>query len=141
MNNKLFRLFHIQGSQKVGFISIIKQNKELWSQWLDQGLKNLRSLVCCLIWGSGSLIVLHVHMEAPTQVTFEKIICYDSLLLTRMYFSFARMTLRFVSRFYSFFRCQQLVFDWFSALRNSSQDLGIYFERAGKFEFQNYILN
>ena len=56
----------------------------------------------------------------------------------RIYFSFTRTTLRFVFGFYSFFRCQQLVFDWFSALRNSSQDLGIYFERAGKFEFQNY---
>ena len=58
----------------------------MWRQWLDQGLKNLRSLVCCLIWGSGSLIVLHVHMEAPPQVTFEKIICYDSLLIYRYLF-------------------------------------------------------
>ena len=54
----------------------------------------------------------------------------------RMYFSFTRTTLRFVSGFYSFFRCQELVSDWFSALRNSSQDLVVYFEKwAGKFEF------
>ena len=42
----------------------------------------------------------------------------------------------FVSGFYSFIRCQ-LVFNWFSALRNSSQNLGVYFEMAGKLEFQN----
>ena len=46
-----------------------------------------------------------------------------------MYFSLTSTSLRFVSGFYSFFRCQQLVSDWFSALRNSSQDLGVYFEK------------
>ena len=46
-----------------------------------------------------------------------------------MYFSFTRTTLRFVSGFYSFIRCQ-LVLDWFSALRISSQDLGVYFENG-----------
>ena len=58
----------------------------------------------------------------------------------RVYFSFTRATLWFISGFYSFIRCQ-LVFNWFSALRTSCQDLDVYYERAGKFEFQKFNLN
>ena len=36
-----------------------------------------------------------------------------------------------ISEFYSFIR-SQLVFDWFSALRNSSQDLGVYFKKSAR---------
>ena len=51
-------------------------------------------------------------------------------ILNRVYFSFTRTTLRFVSGFYSFFRCQQLVFDWFSALRNSLYEQRLFWYLA-----------
>jgi len=51
MNNKLFRLFHIQGSQKVGFISIIKQNN--WIVKLVAGSRIEKFKITCLLFDVG----------------------------------------------------------------------------------------
>ena len=102
------------------FVSIIKNPNQI-----TKGQSISKSAYGVIIW---SKIPCNEKIWQVSALEFEKWSNHKiKALLNRVYFSFTRTTLRFVSGFYSFIRCQ-LVLDWFSALRNSSQDLGVYFE-------------